>query len=106
MKQHAYHVYILLCSDGSYYTGVTNDIDRRFEEHQNGTDPTCYTFSRRPLVLKFTETYQFIDDAIGREKQIKGWSRRKKEALINANYEQLIDLSMNSARRAEKERNE
>ena len=104
MKHHTYHVYILLCSDGSYYTGVTNDIDRRFEEHQNGSDPYCYTYSRRPLVLKFSEPYQFVDDAIGREKQIKGWSRRKKEALISSNYEKLKTLSMNRVRREEKER--
>ncbi len=79
MKHHAYHVYILLCSDGSYYTGVTNNLNRRLEEHNIGLVPTCYTFKRRPLQLKFTESYQFVNEAIAREKQIKGWSRKKRK---------------------------
>ncbi len=78
MKYHAYYVYILLCNDGSYYTGVTNSLQRRIEDHTEGRDKTCYTYTRRPLVLKYSEAYQFADAAISREKQIKRWSRKKK----------------------------
>ncbi|RZJ82339.1 MAG: GIY-YIG nuclease family protein [Flavobacterium sp.] len=89
-----YTVYILKCSDGSYYTGVTNDIDRRFYEHQNGINNNCYTFKRRPLNLVFAEHFADINQAIEFEKQIKGWSRKKKEAIISDNWEQLKELSV------------
>lgn len=79
---HNYFVYILRCSDGSFYVGVTNDIDRRFAEHQDGYNPTSYTHGRRPVELMLVEWFQHIDQAIDREKQLKGWSRKKKEALI------------------------
>ncbi len=90
---HVYYVYILLCADGSYYTGMTNNIEKRFAEHTIGAIPSCYTYSRRPLVLKYTEYYNRVDDAINREKQIKRWSRKKKEALMNEDYEELKRLS-------------
>jgi len=99
MKNHAYYVYILLCTDGSYYTGVTSDLEKRVDEHNSGLIPTCYTFSRRPLTLKFVEVYQFVNDAIGREKQIKRWSRAKKVVLIDGNVEELERLSMNGTKR-------
>ena len=88
-----YYVYILKCSDGSYYTGITNNIAVREREHKLGTDRTCYTFSRRPVVLVYSESYPEAIYAIRREKQIKGWSRRKKEALIFGNNDQLPELS-------------
>lgn len=77
-----YWVYILRCSDNSYYTGVTNDIDRRVYEHQQGLIPGSFTHSRRPCVLVYADSTDDICAAIEREKQIKGWSRKKKEALI------------------------
>lgn len=80
--QHNYFVYILRCSDGKYYVGVTNDVDRRFAEHQEGLDPGSFTHNRRPVELVLVERYQYIQHAIEREKQLKGWSRKKKEALI------------------------
>lgn len=91
MKQ--YFVYILLCSDQSYYTGVTNNVDKRFAEHEAGIDPTCYTFKRRPLNLMCVERFLDVNQAIAREKQIKGWRRAKKEALINGDYESLPRLA-------------
>ena len=91
MKQ--YFVYILRCSDGSYYTGVTNNIDRRMYEHENGLDPKPYTFKRRPLTLVFQESYNDINQAIAFEKQIKGWKRSKKEAIINGDWHLLPELS-------------
>lgn len=88
-----YHVYILLCSDCSYYTGVTNDIERRFDEHQSGQIKTCYTYNRRPLQLVFCEMFTDINQAIAFEKQVKGWRREKKEAIINNNWHLLPDLA-------------
>ncbi len=93
MKTHLYYVYIIECNDHSYYIGITNDLNRRIEEHQNGNDPNSYTFGRRPLILRYAETFTNILDAIAREKQIKGWSRKKKEALIKENWEALRELS-------------
>lgn len=86
-------VYILRCSDGSYYTGLTKrDVEERVSEHNLGLIEG-YTSKRRPVQLVFTETYERIVDAIDRERQIKGWSRSKKEALIRYDYEALPDLA-------------
>jgi putative endonuclease len=89
----SYCVYILKCVDGSYYTGVTSDLDNRIIQHQEGKWETCYTFRRRPVELMYYESYQWVFDAIAREKQIKGWSRIKKEALIDGKLEQLVNVS-------------
>ena len=88
-------VYIVRCSDGSYYTGLTKQqLEARIWEHNAGIY-RGYTFKRRPVKLVFSETYDRIVDAIARERQIKGWSRAKKEALIAYAYEQLPELSRN-----------
>ncbi len=92
-RQEAYYVYIILCADGSYYTGLTDDLVRRFEEHVNGTYDDCYTAVRRPLELKYYETIPFLQDATDRERQIKGWTRAKKRALIQGNFHKLQLLS-------------
>ncbi|MEZ5009551.1 MAG: GIY-YIG nuclease family protein [Chitinophagales bacterium] len=88
-----YYVYILKCSDNSYYTGVTNDIDRRLIEHQTGINPKAYTHNRRPVELVFHYQFNDINQAIAFEKQVKGWNRKKKEALINDKWELLPSLS-------------
>ena len=77
-----YFVYILLCSDNSYYVGMTNDLDRRFNEHQSGFYPQGFTFSRRPVRLAWFTDFGSKDQAFSFERQLKGWSRRKKKALI------------------------
>ena len=87
------YVYILHCNDGTYYTGVTNNYERRFAEHQEGLDPGCYTHNRRPLKLVYVEAFDKPMKAINREKQIKGWSKAKKAALINGDINELIRLS-------------
>lgn len=84
-----YYVYILLCSDSSYYTGATDDLEKRVCEHDMGINPKCYTFSKRPLKLVFQETFNDPVTAIERERQIKGWSRKKKEALIKGDWDKL-----------------
>ena len=88
-----YYVYILRCADGNYYTGVTNDYRRRFCEHQDGHNPTCYTYKRRPLLLVHVSTFHYVLDAIAFEKQLKGWSRKKKEALIVTDFEKIRQLA-------------
>jgi putative endonuclease len=89
----SYFIYILKCSDGSYYTGVTNNIQKRFFEHQEGLIKGSYTHDRRPTELVHVEEFQDINDALSREKQIKKWSRKKKEALISEDFDKLITLS-------------
>jgi putative endonuclease len=88
-----YYVYIVECNDKSYYTGVTNDIERRFWEHNNGENKLSYTYSRKPVVLKYCERFQHIQQAIAWEKQIKGWSRKKKEALFRDDWEEVVRLA-------------
>ncbi|MCX6257177.1 MAG: GIY-YIG nuclease family protein [Bacteroidia bacterium] len=88
------YMYILLCSNGQYYTGSTNDLDRRIEEHQKG-EGSNFTKKHLPVVLVYYEEFQRIDDAFYREKQVQGWSRKKKEALIKQEYNKLPDLSRN-----------
>lgn len=88
-----YHIYILKCADDSFYIGVTNNIERRIIEHQEGVDETCYTYKRRPLELVYNEMFIDIEQAIAREKQLKKWSRKKKMALINESIEELEKLS-------------
>ncbi len=92
-SQELYYVYIIECNDGSFYTGLTNDLIRRFTEHCQGTYLTCYTFKRRPLKLKYYETIPFALEAQLREKQLKGWSRAKKIALLNGNLHKLSLLA-------------
>ncbi len=91
MKQ--YYVYILKCSDNSYYTGMTNNIERRLNEHNFGLNKECYTFDKRPLELAFWTEFNEVNQAIAFEKQVKGWSRKKKEAVINNKWEDLKKLS-------------
>ena len=85
-------MYILLCSDGSYYTGSTIDLERRLEQHQNG-EGANHTKKRLPVTLVYYEEYPRIDTAFYREKQIQGWSRKKKEALIEDNGNLLPELA-------------
>jgi putative endonuclease len=94
---HRYFVYILRCNDGSYYTGITNNIERRLWEHETGYHPTCYTINKRPLELKYCERFQSVKQAIAWEKQLKGWSREKKEALFREDWEELKRLSKSQA---------
>ncbi|SDS63665.1 putative endonuclease [Mucilaginibacter mallensis] len=90
MKQ--YFVYILLCGDNSYYTGVTNDLERRIYEHENGLNPGSYTSTRRPIKLVFHERFPDVIQAIAFEKQVKGWKRTKKEAIINGDWHLLPEI--------------
>ncbi len=85
-------MYILKCADSSYYTGSTNDIIERVAQHQRG-EGANYTKKRLPVELVFCEEYDRIDHAFYREKQVQGWSRKKKEALINGQSFLLPELA-------------
>lgn len=88
-----YYVYIVRCNDKNLYTGVTNNIERRVSEHNSGKLKSAYTYSRRPVKLIFYQEFNDPEQAIGFEKKIKKWSRLKKEALINGDYNALHVLS-------------
>jgi putative endonuclease len=87
-----YFVYILKCSDGSYYTGITSNLEKRIEEHNIGIYKG-YTSTRLPVELVYSNRYNDVNEAIRSEKQIKGWSKAKKEALIKGDFELLKELS-------------
>ena len=87
------HVYMLRCADGSYYAGSTRlGLERRLSEHNNGTY-AGYTSKRLPVELVWSQHFLDITDAIAVERQIKGWSRAKKEALIRGDYEAIQSLA-------------
>jgi len=88
-----YYVYILCCKDDSLYVGITSDIDRRLMEHNAGQYLEAYTHSRRPVKLVFYQEFMGPKQAIEFEKKIKKWSRLKKQALIDANFNRLQNLS-------------
>ena len=86
-------MYILECSDGSYYTGSTNDLDKRLAQHQAG-DGANHTKKRLPVQLVYFEEFCNVEEAFRREKQVQGWNRKKKEALIHGYVEDLRQLSV------------
>ena len=93
-------VYMLRCADNSYYVGSAtgDDLTKRITEHETGVYPG-YTFSRRPVTLVWSEHFVQITDAIAVERQIKGWSRAKKEALIKTNWSAVQSLARRRAGR-------
>ena len=86
------YTYILKCSDGSYYTGSTKNLEQRLWQHQNAQG-AYHTKMRLPVELMYSEYYERVDEAFAREKQIQKWSRKKKEALINGDMDTLCHLS-------------
>jgi putative endonuclease len=84
----AFWVYILRCADGSYYVGHTDDIELRLAKYQAG-EFAGYTRTRLPVELTFIEEFASRSDAFVRERQIKGWSRKKKEGLIRGDWTEL-----------------
>lgn len=86
------YMYILECSNGKYYTGSTKNIEKRLFEHQQGIGSN-FTKKNLPVKLVYVEYYENIADAYRREKQVQGWRREKKKALIDGNHNQLAVLS-------------
>ncbi|WP_206446436.1 GIY-YIG nuclease family protein [Agrococcus sp. KRD186] len=81
-------VYILRCRDGSTYVGSTRDIDRRLDQHQRGQG-AAYTRRRLPVELAFAHFDESVAAAFALEKQIQGWSRAKREALIRGDFQAI-----------------
>jgi len=88
----SFWVYILRCADGSYYTGHTDNLEKRVAEHQAGELPG-YTFSRRPVTVVYSEVLTTREEALVCERWIKGWSRQKKEAMMRGDWAEVARLA-------------
>jgi len=88
----AFWVYILRCADNSYYAGHTENLEKRTAEHQAG-EIEGYTSIRLPVTLVFSEEFPSREEALSRERQIKGWSRKKKEALMRGDWAEVARLA-------------
>jgi len=91
----SFYIYILRCADGTYYTGHTDNLEQRIAQHQSGAFPG-YTSERRPVELMFSEYFQTRIEALDRERQIKDWSRKKKEALFRGDWLEISRASRSS----------
>ena len=92
-----FHCYMLRCADDSYYVGHTDNPELRLSQHQSGAF-TGYTYKRRPVDMIWNEAFQTRDDAKMAEKQIKGWSRAKREALVRGDWQTISELAKCYAR--------
>ncbi len=99
-----YYVYILRCADQSYYTGMTVDLPYRIAQHNQGSDPTAYTYNRRPVELLWSQGFGSHDEAFTAERQIKGWTRKKKEALIQGDFESLHEIVLAETKRKDQQK--
>ena len=97
----SYFVYILHCSDSTFYTGLTSDLAKRIYEHESGAIVKSYTYSRRPVHLVWSHEFQSHEDAFTFERQVKGWSRAKKKALINDDWEMIHRIVSDERKRRE-----
>jgi len=86
-------VYMLSCADCSFYVGHTDNLETRVGQHQQGIDPACYTFSRRPLQLVFSQPFVTREEALAMERRIKGWNRAKKTALIAGDWAEISRIA-------------
>jgi len=96
-----YFVYMLKCSDDSYYIGSTSDIPSRFLSHEIGSNKRSYTFSRRPVKLVWAAEFETKSEAVIVERQLKGWSRAKKEALIRDDWDAIHEIVRMERKRRE-----
>ncbi|MGK2942432.1 MAG: GIY-YIG nuclease family protein [Immundisolibacter sp.] len=97
----AFWVYILRCADASYYTGHTDNLEQRLGQHTSGAIATCYTYTRRPLQLAFSQHFATREEALTAERQIKGWSRKKKEAMMRGDWAEVSRLARSAPVRPE-----
>ena len=88
-----FHVYILKCNDDSFYTGHTDDLDKRLDQHYQACFNSCYTAKRLPVVLVYQAEFNTREESLSVKIQIKGWSRKKKQALINNDWIEIVRLS-------------
>ena len=89
----SFFVYILKCRDGSYYTGHTDNLERRLAQHRQRFFPKCYTATRLPVELVFSQAFPTREEALASERQIKGWSRKKKEAMMRGDWDEVSRLA-------------
>lgn len=96
-------VYIIKCANNSYYTGHTDNLENRFNQHVTAYIPSCYTAKRLPLKLVFSQEFTSREEALQSERQIKGWSRKKKEAMIAGDWDKVSEFAQNTLRQAQGE---
>ncbi|MDE2311200.1 MAG: GIY-YIG nuclease family protein [Betaproteobacteria bacterium] len=91
----AFYVYILRCSDGSYYTGHTDNLEERIAKHQCGECGECggYTSTRLPVELLWSQDCVTREEALAAEQQIKGWNRKKKEAMMRGDWKTVQQIA-------------
>lgn len=92
-----FYVYILKCSDRSYYTGHTENLELRLAQHQQRYFSNCYTAIRLPVKLVFQQELATRAEAFNLEQQIKGWSRKKKEAMMQGNWVEVSRLAVRTS---------
>jgi len=88
----AFWTYMLQCADGHFYAGHSDNLEARVAAHQSGAFGG-YTYSRRPVALVWSETFGTREEALAAERQIKGWSRAKKRALIDGDWDLISELA-------------
>ena len=88
----SFWVYILRCAGGSYYTGHTDDLAKRLAEHEAG-QVAGYTATRLPVTLLFSQEFPAREEALAAEQQVKGWSRKKKQAMIQGDWSEVSRLA-------------
>jgi putative endonuclease len=92
---------MLCCSDDSFYIGLTTDLSKRISEHESGVLPKAYTHSRRPVQLVWFGEFPTHEEAFTFERQIKGWSRAKKKALIDEDWDKIDQIVKDERKRRE-----
>jgi predicted GIY-YIG superfamily endonuclease len=88
-----FFVYMLKCADDSFYVGHTDNLETRLARHDQGYFPSCYTFTRRPVQLIYSQEFGGRDEALAMEMRIKGWSRAKKSALAKHDWAEISRIS-------------
>ena len=88
----SFWTYMLRCADDSYYVGHSDNLENRVAEHATGV-PTCYTTNRRPVTLMWSQEFATREEALAAERQIKGWNRKKKQALIDGDWKEIQRLA-------------
>jgi len=97
MREAGGYVYILECADGSYYVGSTTNVELRIDQHNSGIGAE-YTRRRLPVKLVYQTPFETIDEAFAFEKQVQGWSRKKRQALIHGRFDALPQLARGTSR--------
>ena len=97
MSNDFFWLYILKCADRSYYTGHTDSLEVRLAQHTSRANSNCYTATRLPVELVYSEAFASREEALTAERQVKGWSRRKKEAMIRGDWQMVSRLALAKA---------